>query len=256
MTKTIETIKRELARVTHPDELTVFFSDSRKGVQKLVEQTDKRLKKEALLLEKYELMCRYERTAYQNGAQYIAGIDEVGRGPLAGPVVAAAVILPPDAQLIGVNDSKQLSEAKRDQLFDEITEAAIGVGIGIISHDIIDQVNIYEATKLAMKDAIENLAVEPDHLLIDAMPLGYMDNETSLIKGDSLSISIAAASIIAKVTRDRMMKQYATEYPGYDFEHNMGYGTQKHLQGLEKLGITPIHRKSFSPVKEAMLRFE
>ncbi|WP_239254806.1 ribonuclease HII [Listeria ilorinensis] len=256
MTKTIKMIKNELSNVKHPDELTAFFNDPRKGVQKLAEQANKRLTKEALLLEKYETMCRYERAAYQKGARYIAGIDEVGRGPLAGPVVSAAVILPSDAKLFGVNDSKQLSEAKREYLFEEIKQTAVSIGIGIIPHDVIDQVNIYEATKLAMKAAVENLTVEPDHLLIDAMPLGYMENETSLIKGDSLSVSIAAASIIAKVTRDQMMRQYARTYPGYDFEHNMGYGTKNHLQGLKELGITPIHRKSFSPVKESMLHFE
>lgn len=208
------------------------------------------------LLEQLELMKKYEKEARLQGFQMIAGIDEVGRGPLAGPVVAAAVILPENFSVVGVNDSKQLSGAKRDELFATIMDTAVAVGIGVQSHEVIDKVNIYEATKLAMREAIDNLDVPPDFCLIDAMPLKYCKNELSLIKGDSKSISIAAASIVAKVTRDRMMLAYDKSFPGYGFSQNMGYGTKKHLKGLESKGVCPIHRLTFAPVKNIFLADE
>ncbi|MBC1377441.1 ribonuclease HII [Listeria innocua] len=258
MSESIAVIREKLSQVT--SEQDSFFQqciqDERKGVQKLLKSTRKKWEKEAKLAEKLIEMKRYETDLFKQGFQYIAGVDEVGRGPLAGPVVAAAVILPADFSVVGINDSKQLNEAKRDMLFDVIKEKAISIGIGIIDHDVIDQVNIYEATKIAMRTALEELNPAPDFILIDAMPLKYSEAELSLIKGDTKSISIAAASIIAKVTRDRMMQQYDALYPGYDFANNMGYGTKKHLNGLDTIGICPIHRLSFSPVKEAKLHFE
>ncbi|MBC6314706.1 ribonuclease HII [Listeria grandensis] len=255
MAEKIAVIKERLASVISEDD--PFFQacllDERKGVANLITSFRRRQAKQKALYEQLEIMKYYETEARARGFERIAGIDEVGRGPLAGPVVAAAVILPEDFDVVGVNDSKQLNEAKRDQLFDAIMENAIAVGIGIKSHEVIDKVNIYEATKLAMAEAIDALPVTPDFCLIDAMPLKYCEHELSLIKGDSKSVSIAAASIIAKVTRDRMMASFDIEFPGYGFSKNMGYGTKIHLDGLQKQGICPIHRLSFAPVKNIFL---
>ncbi|MBR3718912.1 MAG: ribonuclease HII, partial [Firmicutes bacterium] len=181
------------------------------------------------------------------GRRYVAGVDEVGRGPLAGPVVVAAVILPQDFDVLGVDDSKKLSPKKRDELFAVIKERAIAWSIGWVSPEKIDEVNILEATKLAMAQAVNGLAVKPDHVLIDgnftvrALPLP----QTAIVKGDANSTSIAAASILAKVTRDRYMEEMALQYPGYAFESNKGYGTKAHYEGLKALGPCPIHRKTF-----------
>ncbi|EAF6184722.1 ribonuclease HII [Listeria monocytogenes] len=258
MSDSISVIKEKLSEVTSEND--PFFQkciqDERKGVEKLVQSVRRKWEKEAKLLVKLKEMTQYETDLFQQGYKYIAGVDEVGRGPLAGPVVAAAVILPADFSVVGINDSKQLSEAKRDALFEKIKKEAIAIGVGIIEYDVIDQVNIYEATKLAMCEALNQLTPEPDFVLIDAMPLRYTEAELSLIKGDTKSISIAAASIIAKVTRDRLMQMYDEKYPGYDFANNMGYGTKKHLLGLDTIGICPIHRMSFSPVKESKLHFD
>ncbi|EAE8347468.1 ribonuclease HII [Listeria monocytogenes] len=258
MNDSISTIREKLSDVTSENDS--FFQeclqDERKGVEKLVQAVRRKWEKEAKLLVKLKEMTQHETELFQQGYKYIAGVDEVGRGPIAGPVVAAAVILPTNFSVVGINDSKQLSEAKRDALFETIKTEAIAIGVGIIEHDVIDQVNIYEATKLAMRKALDQLKPEPDFVLIDAMPLRYTEAELSLIKGDTKSISIAAASIIAKVTRDRLMQMYDEKYPGYDFANNMGYGTKKHLLGLDTIGICPIHRMSFSPVKEAKLHFD
>ena len=190
------------------------------------------------------------RRAYGN----IGGVDEVGRGPLAGPVVTACVVLPEDFDVLGVDDSKKLSLKKREELYDQILEKALAVGIGICDNNVIDEINILEATKRAMVQSIEkadkmlqkrNLG-SLEHVLIDAVKLtGISQTQTNIIKGDATSLSIAAASIVAKVTRDRMMMAYAEEYPWYNFESNMGYGTKKHYEGIMSHGITPIHRKSF-----------
>ena len=190
-------------------------------------------------------LLSYENNLYKNGINYIAGVDEVGRGPLVGPVVAAAVILPKGYKLEGLTDSKQLSEKKRNTFYDIIMKDAIAIGVGIKSNKIIDEVNIYEATKLAMKDAINNLSVKPEHVLIDAMPLELDIPTTSIIKGDALSESIAAASVIAKVTRDRMMYELDKEYPEYGFEKHKGYGTAAHMQAIRENGLCPLHRRSF-----------
>ncbi len=194
-------------------------------------------------------MKEYENELYKNGIKYIAGIDEVGRGPLVGPVVTAAVILPIDYYDERINDSKKLSEKKREMLYDVIMENAISVGIGISSNEVIDEINILEATKKAMLESINNLNVKPEHLLIDAVKLNTDIPQTSIIKGDAKSQSIAAASIIAKVTRDRMMIELDKLHPEYDFKHNKGYGTKKHVEALYKYGALKEHRKSFEPVK-------
>ena len=211
--------------------------------------------KDKKLIQKLELMvCSqdnyyFERKLRDKGITLIAGVDEVGRGPLVGPVVAACVILPEEFSLEGLTDSKKLSEKKREFYYDEIMKQAISVGVGIISEEVIDKVNIYEATKLAMKEAISKCNVRPEHILIDAMPLSIDIPTTSIIKGDFKSITISAASVIAKVTRDRMLDELDKKYPMYDFKDNKGYPTKKHLDAIEKYGIIKEHRKSYGPVK-------
>ncbi|MBR0139187.1 MAG: ribonuclease HII [Firmicutes bacterium] len=191
-------------------------------------------------------MLIHERGLWEAGRNYIAGVDEVGRGPLAGPVVTAAVILPKDFSLLGVDDSKKLSPKKREELFEQIKEAALCWAIGRREPERIDEINILEATKEAMLDAVNGLEIRPDHVLIDAVKLPTLGlPQTSIIHGDALSVSIAAASILAKVTRDREMTGMAKIWPGYAFEKNKGYGTKEHYEGLAALGPCPIHRKSF-----------
>ena len=192
-------------------------------------------------------MKEFENELYENGIKYIAGIDEVGRGPLVGPVVTAAVILPREFYDERINDSKKLTEKKRELLYDVIMENAVSVGVGISSEDVIDEINILEATKKAMIEAVNNLSVKPEHLLIDAVKLNIDIPQTSIIKGDAKSESIAAASIVAKVTRDRMIVELDKMHPEYDFKHNKGYGTKKHIEAIEKYGILKEHRKTFAP---------
>lgn len=195
-------------------------------------------------------LYKYEKELYDKGCKYIGGVDEVGRGPLIGSVVAACVILPFDFALEGLTDSKKLSEKKRDEFYKIIWDKAIAIGIGIVDEKVIDEVNIYEATKIAMKKAICDTNIKPDHVLIDAMPLDIDVPTTSIIKGDAKSISIAAASVIAKVTRDRMMYELDKIYPMYGLASNKGYGTKKHIEAIKKYGITKYHRLSFKPVSE------
>ena len=195
-------------------------------------------------------MKEFENELYLKGINLIAGVDEVGRGPLVGPVVCAAVILPKDFDDNRINDSKKLSEKKRELLYSVIMENAISVGIGMCSNEVIDKINILEATKKAMKEAINNLSVKPEHVLIDAVNLDLNIPSTSIIKGDAKSISIAAASIIAKVTRDRMMIELDKIHPEYDFKSNKGYGTKKHIDAIYKYGVLKEHRKTFAPVSE------
>lgn len=193
---------------------------------------------------------RYEKRYYQKGFTLIAGVDEVGRGPLIGPVVAAAVILPVNYHLEGLTDSKKLSEKKRNYYFDIIKKDAISIGIGIIDNEKIDEVNIYEATKLAMKDAINNLNIRPEVVLTDAMKLDIDTINVPIIKGDMKSITIAAASVIAKVTRDRMMYELDRKYPYYNFNSNKGYPTRCHIEAINKYGIIKEHRRSYAPIKD------
>ena len=193
---------------------------------------------------------KYERELNNSGIKLIAGVDEVGRGPLIGPVVAAAVILPVNYKLDGLTDSKKLSEKKREEFYNIIKKDAISIGIGIIDEKRIDEINIYEATKEAMYEAINNLNPKPEHILIDAMKLNLDVPSTSIIKGDLLSITISAASVIAKVTRDHMLYELDKKYPMYDLKNNKGYGTKKHIEAIKKYGITKYHRLSYKPVSD------
>jgi ribonuclease HII len=226
--------------------IDILNQDTRKTVNKLALKLKKEqegIKKE---LERLKKMWSIETNTFNLGYNLIAGLDEAGRGPLAGPVVAAAVILPKGEMIVGVNDSKKISEKKREQLFIKIQEKALAIGVGIVDNETIDKINIFNATKLAMKQAINSLKVKPDFLLIDALEIADIHiKQKSIIKGDSKSISIAAASIIAKVTRDSLVKDYEKEYPGYNFSKHKGYGTKEHYEAIEKYGITPLHRKSF-----------
>lgn len=195
-------------------------------------------------------LYQYEKELIKKGIKLIAGVDEVGRGPLVGPVVTAAVILPVNYKLEGLTDSKKLSEKKRDKFYDIIMKEAISIGIGVIDNTVIDEVNIYEATRIAMIKAINNLSIKPEHILIDAMPLDIDIPHTSIIKGDAKSLSIAAASVIAKVTRDKMMYDLDKEYPMYNYKKNKGYPTKEHIKAINEYGINDLYRKTYGPVKD------
>lgn len=250
--RTIKEIKEVLKTISSEKEeiFQELIYDERKGVQKALNDWKKKREKQRQLVEEYARMSVFEETAKEKGFSFIAGVDEVGRGPLAGPVVAAAVILSGKEPLLGLNDSKKLSLRKREELYDVICEKALAIGVGQVEAPEIDQINIYQASKKAMELAINNLSKEPDYLLIDAMHVNIPLPQEKIIKGDARSVSIAAASIIAKVTRDRMMIEYDQQYPGYGFSNNAGYGTKEHLNGLQTLGITPIHRRTFEPVRK------
>jgi len=197
-------------------------------------------------------LYQYENELYEKGVKYIAGVDEAGRGPLAGPVVAAAVILKKGATFKYVNDSKQLTEKQRELALIEIKENALAIGIGICSVDEIDLINIYRASREAMISAIRQLKIKPDFLLIDAMPMEIDIPLLSIIKGDTLSVSIAAASIVAKTTRDGYMMEMDKLFPEYGFKNHKGYGTKEHLEAIKTYGITPIHRKTYEPIKSLL----
>lgn len=252
MTKvpSIRELKQSFDQVTDSNDplFAQYATDSRAGVQKLITTTQHRLTKLATEKRAFEQRFFYERQFRQQGHQLIAGIDEVGRGPLAGPVVTCAVILPEDFDVIEVNDSKQLSDHQREHLYPQILDQAIAVGIGMASAQQIDQLNIYQATRVAMLAAVNQLQVQPDQLLIDAMQIDTDIPQLKLIHGDAKSVSIGAASIVAKVFRDHLMQSYDILYPGYEFSHNAGYGTKAHLQGLADLGPSKIHRRTFAPV--------
>ena len=248
---TIKEVKERLAMIDELDHplFEELILDGRAGVQAAISKRKRELQKQVDEDLRLEKMLAYEKELYAQGIDLIAGVDEVGRGPLAGPVVAAAVILPKACKIPGLNDSKKIPKSKHKEIYEAVLQNAISIGIGVKDNQVIDQVNIYEATKLAMMEAIGQLEPQPQHLLIDAMKLDLPISQTSIIKGDANSLSIAAASIVAKVTRDQMMEEFDKEYPGYDFAKNAGYGTAKHLAGLVQLGVTPIHRRSFEPVK-------
>ena len=248
---TIKEVKERLAMIDELDHplFEELILDGRAGVQAAISKRKRELQKQVDEDLRLEKMLAYEKELYAQGIDLIAGVDEVGRGPLAGPVVAAAVILPKACKIPGLNDSKKIPKSKHKEIYEAVLQNAIAIGIGVKDNQVIDQVNIYEATKLAMMEAIGQLDPQPQHLLIDAMKLDLPISQTSIIKGDANSLSIAAASIVAKVTRDQMMEEFDKEYPGYDFAKNAGYGTAKHLAGLHQLGVTPIHRRSFEPVK-------
>ena len=245
--KKIGTIKEELADTDIKD-LTSFIkeyeADERSGVIKLVETARKRLNSYNEELRRIYDLKQYERE-YES-YEFICGIDEVGRGPLAGPVVAGAVILPKDCDILYINDSKKLSAAKREELYDEIMEKAVATGIGMVSPQRIDEINILQATYEAMREAIAKLDPQPDILLNDAVTIPQVSiNQVPIIKGDAKSISIGAASIIAKVTRDRLMEEYDSILPGYGFASNKGYGSADHIKAIKDMGPTPIHRLTF-----------
>lgn len=248
---TIKEVKERLAMIDELDHplFEELILDGRAGVQAAISKRKRELQKQVDEDLRLEKMLAYEKELYAQGIDLIAGVDEVGRGPLAGPVVAAAVILPKACKIPELNDSKKIPKSKHKEIYEAVLQNAIAIGIGIKDNHMIDQVNIYEATKLAMMEATGQLEPQPQHLLIDAMRLDLPISQTSIIKGDANSLSIAAASIVAKVTRDQMMEEFDREYPGYDFAQNAGYGTAKHLAGLDKLGVTPIHRRSFEPIK-------
>lgn len=240
-------IKEELKAATEamlPSFIMAYESDERSGVIKLVEQAKKRLQKLEEERKRIWKLQEYERKYGQY--TYICGIDEVGRGPLAGPVVAGAVILPKDCDILYINDSKKLTAAKREELYDEIMEKAVAVGIGMVSPQRIDEINILQATYEAMRKAISKLEPAPDILLNDAVTIPEVTiPQVPIIKGDAKSISIGAASIIAKVTRDRLMVEYDQILPEYGFASNKGYGSAEHIAALKKYGPSPIHRRSF-----------
>lgn len=249
---TIKHVKEQLGAINeecHPF-IQKIINDERKGVQNLILKWKRQKEKEITLREKFNEMSQFEHHYRKLGFKVIAGIDEVGRGPLAGPVVAAAVILPKGFYLAGIDDSKKLSEKKRDEFGKIILREAIAIGISMVEPSEIDEINIYESTKKAMNTAISILSPKPDFLLIDAMKLETPISSESIVKGDAKSVSIAAASIIAKVARDNLMKEISKEYPGYGFDQNMGYGTKEHILAIYQNGITPHHRKSFAPIKD------
>ncbi|WP_080846465.1 ribonuclease HII [Cytobacillus gottheilii] len=252
MKQSIAEIKNKLITVQDENDPYVkqLSADERKGVQSLLAAWHKKRAQEKKEQSKFKEMTHFEEKYHNQGYELIAGVDEVGRGPLAGPVVAAAVILPADFYLPGIDDSKKLNEQKRLCFFHTIMEQAAAVSIGVIEVEEIDMINIYEASKKAMITAVATLKTQPDFLLIDAVKLDVPYPYEAIIKGDGRSISIAAASIVAKVTRDNMMQALDEQYPGYGFASNMGYGTKEHLQGIETHGVLHIHRKSFAPIKE------
>ena len=245
--KRISEIKEEFKKLL-PEELEehigFYREDERKGVQSFLKTQEKKLEQYREELARLETISRYEKE--YDGYGYVCGIDEVGRGPPAGPVVAGAVILPKDCRILYINDSKKLSAKKREELFDEIQKQAVAIGIGLVPHDRIDEINILQATYEAMRMAIANLKVKPGVLLNDAVTIPGVDiPQVPIIKGDAKSISIGAASIMAKVYRDRMMIEYDKMYPGYGFASNKGYGSKEHMEALQKIGPSPIHRQSF-----------
>lgn len=244
---TIGAIKK-LCQETAVTDLNDFIknheTDERNGVKKIVESAYKKIAAYEKELDRTETMKAYENSFADKN--HICGVDEVGRGPLAGPVVTAAVILPEDCDILYINDSKKLSEKKREELYDEIMEKAVAVSVGIEDVETIDEINILQATYKAMKKAVEGLGVQPDMILADAVTIPEVDIEQlAIIKGDEKSISIAAASIIAKVTRDRMMVAYDELFPEYHFASNKGYGAQVHVDAIKKIGPCPIHRRTF-----------
>lgn len=255
---TVGEIRKWLSdREPNKRQIQTLQTDDRAGVQKLIAGYLRERERSAQQKAKAEQMWSYERRTKANGYTLIAGIDEAGRGPLAGPVVAGAVILPDEIDLPGLNDSKQVKEETRNELFDLIREQAVAYGVGIVGVDYIDEHNILQATFEAARRALQQLqahfAVTPDYLLTDCLKIpGVTQPYDAIIKGDANSYSIAAASILAKVTRDRLMEEYAQAYPEYGFERHKGYSAPEHMEALQQHGPCPIHRKSFAPVQELL----
>ena len=251
---TISEIREILLGSPSEEFLAELEQDGRVAVKKLLQAYHKRVEKAAIERERFHKMLSYERQYYAEGAKLIAGVDEAGRGPLAGPLVIAAVVMPEEFFISGLNDSKQISASKRDKLYDEILQKALSVSVNIVSISNIDELNIYRATQQGMAEVLLHLDKQPDVALIDAMPVEAGDIKTvSLVHGDALSASIAAASIIAKVTRDRIMEKLDTLYPAYKFANNKGYGSKEHMQAIDMEGVTEWHRRSYEPVKSLNL---
>lgn len=245
--ESIAEIKKKLTEAA-PEELfpllAAYSEDPRAGVSKLVQAGEKRLEAYFAELARMEEMFHYEELYHE--VEYIGGIDEVGRGPLAGPVVACCVILPKDCDILYLNDSKQVPAKLREALYDEILSKAVSYGIGVVSHEVIDEINILQATYRAMREAIDAMPIKPQQLLVDAVTIpGITIPQRGIVKGDAKSASIAAASIVAKVTRDRMMVELDAKYPGYGFAGNKGYGSKEHIAAIRSLGPCEIHRRSF-----------
>lgn len=243
----IQQIKQYLLKETPSKEmLDTLIRDERAGVKLALKQYEKRKANQIAMEQLFIEMSHLEREQWQQGLYHIAGVDEVGRGPLAGPVVAAAVILPENFQLLGLNDSKKLSKKKREDFYNYIVHHSIDYGIGIVEAEEIDRINILQAAKKAMYQAVEQISSKTEHVLIDAVPLDELSIPSqAIIKGDQKSISIAAASVVAKVTRDNMMLELHEKYPAYQFDKNSGYGTKSHLDAIALAGLTPYHRRTF-----------
>lgn len=253
---TIQEIKRKLGEADVSEEWVLQLeSDERKGVQRLLARWKRQRERERLLRQKWQEMSRFERFYREQGLEPIAGVDEVGRGPLAGPVVAAAVILPHDCYIRGLNDSKKLTPPERERLFVEIDRMAVAWATSAVPAQRIDEINIYRASLEAMSLAVRQLTPQPHVLLNDAVVLPDLEVvQEKIVDGDEKSISVAAASIVAKVTRDRLMKRLGELYPQYGFERNMGYATAEHLEALKRYGPTAEHRRSFAPVRDCVAR--
>jgi len=250
MAMKINEIKEILKGSPTPEELEAIKADSRAGVQKLLEGYYKRLEKAAAERVRFEQLLEYEHKFSKEGAEFICGVDEAGRGPLAGPLVIAAVILPKNIFIEGLNDSKQLSAAKRDKLYDQVLAKALAISVNIVSISNIDKLNIYRATQEGMQEVVEYLAVKPEVALVDAMPIHVEGTKSvAIVHGDALSASIAAASIIAKVTRDRIMEALDKLYPVYGFANHKGYGSALHMQAIKEHGACCWHRRSYEPIK-------
>lgn len=250
----IAEVKKILAAEPAQEELRTLAADARGSVQKLLAAYYKREARAQAERERFEAMRAYEKKYFEQDYRYIAGVDEAGRGPLAGPLVIAAVILPREIFIAGLNDSKKLAAAKREKLYAEILTQALAVSVNIVSVSNIDHDNIYAATRKGMETVLRHLKIRPDVALVDAMPLALENIACEpIIHGDALSISIAAASIIAKVTRDRIMLRLAEKFPAYGFEHNKGYGSSEHMEAIRKFGATSWHRRSYEPVKSLAL---
>lgn len=246
---TLKSLKEKAETMTATEAfkwLSILSQEYGEPIKKLADKYYKRseaIKKEENRLQAMSLM---EYEAYSKGFQFVGGIDEAGRGPLAGPVVAACAILPPGILLNKLNDSKKLTALQRNVLFEEIKEKALAYGIGIVENDIIDDINIYEATKKAMQQAVDNMRITPDYLIIDAVRLPVEIAQQAVPKADENSVSVAAASVLAKVTRDRIMMEMDQIYPQYGFAKHKGYGTEEHIKAIKKKGLCPIHRRSFT----------
>ena len=250
----IEEIRSLLRQEPTEEQMNMIEKDERIGVQKLYSSYLNQIKEKEKETERFSKMLTHEKQYWQQGITFVGGTDEAGRGPLAGPMVVAAVLLPNDIFISGLNDSKQLSAKKRELIYDEICIKALSIAVNIVSVADIDRYNIYQAAKLGMEACISFLRPKPEVVLADAMPLQIDNMKTiSLIHGDAISASVAAASIVAKVYRDSLMDEYDARYPGYGFKQNKGYGTADHISAIHQLGINPIHRKSFEPIKSMIL---